>query len=39
MAKKEKIEKQYDDFFGEGFWEKEYKKQIVEFAIQCSNAL
>ena len=28
------IEKRYDDFFGEGYWEREYKKHIVEFAVQ-----
>ena len=31
----EKIENKYDIFFGKGYWEKEYKKHIVEFAKQC----
>jgi hypothetical protein len=33
------INKHYDEFFGEGIWEAEYKKHIVEFTRQCVNAL
>jgi len=29
------IEDKYDEFFGDGYWEKEYKEQIVIFATQC----
>lgn len=29
------IEKLYDEFFGTGYWEKQYKQQIVIFAEKC----
>lgn len=34
---REQIELKYDEFFGKGYWEEQYKKHIVEFAFQCSN--
>jgi hypothetical protein len=34
-----KIEKFYDDFFGTGYWEEQYKPHIVEFARQCIEQL
>ena len=30
-----RLEKKYDDFFGNGYWEKQYKKHIIEFTKQC----
>lgn len=29
------VEKMYDEFFGTGYWEKQYKQQIVIFAKKC----
>ena len=34
---RKQIEDKYDEFFGTGYWEVQYKKHIVEFAFQCSN--
>ena len=36
--KRWEIKSKYDEFFGTGFWEKEYKEHIVIFAEQCVNA-
>lgn len=36
--KREQIEEKYDEFFGTGYWEVQYKKHIVEFVFQCSNS-
>lgn len=32
---REEVEQKYDVFFGTGYWEKDYKKHIVEFTFQC----
>ncbi|RYZ63045.1 MAG: hypothetical protein EOO14_00415 [Chitinophagaceae bacterium] len=37
--KREQIEEKYDEFFGTGYWEVQYKRHIVEFAFQCSNSI
>ena len=37
-TKKELIESKYDEFFGNGYWEKQYKQQIVIFAMQCLDS-
>ena len=29
------VEKLYDEFFGAGYWEKQYKQHIVIFAKKC----
>ena len=34
MIRKE-IERKYDEFFGTGLWERDYKPHIVIFAEQC----
>lgn len=34
---RKQIEGKYDEFFGTGYWEVQYKQHIVEFAFQCSN--
>lgn len=33
------ISKKYDEFFGKGYWERDYKKHIVLFAKQCYELL
>ncbi|HMC02172.1 MAG TPA: helix-turn-helix transcriptional regulator [Flavobacteriaceae bacterium] len=32
---KKKIERIYNEFFGEGYWEKQYRKRILSFVKLC----
>lgn len=34
---REEAEKKYDEFFGTGYWEEQYKKHIVEFTKQFAE--
>ena len=34
---REEAEKKYDEFFGTGYWEEQYKKHIVEFTKQFAQ--
>lgn len=37
MTRKE-IDRRYDEFFGDGLWERDYKPHITVFAEQCVRA-
>lgn len=37
MSKAKELDKFYDLFFGDGYWEKQYKMHINEFAKQWGN--